>query len=314
MYALSDEELAALDPKALVERMRGIHKGMSAEHEFAAIASWLGNPRLIIHSDEVLATDKHFRVPDFLVVARRGGRDIPFLVEVKEEKEDKIRWTEKYLASMREFAMLLKLPLLVAWKRWGLWALFDSELFGKKTAAYHVSFDTAMKNNLMTALFGNVFIVVNEGFRLEIEYKLLDQSASDEAFLPAGQYESVITEAGLFTKRGKVPNDLSKLLFPIFITKAAGAPTFERSGEFIRETYATDPEGMFNASDILFTNLSWHRDPENSVDWLIALRKGLVAPAQDLRTVLQRGIEVGAIQYVLEQQPATIPSFLDGID
>ena len=55
----------------------------------------------------------------------------------------------------------------------GLWTLCDTSQFAIAETAFHLSFETAMKNNLMTALFGNVFITVKEGFRFEMTYELL---------------------------------------------------------------------------------------------------------------------------------------------
>ena len=314
IYKVPDEHLTNLDLPAYIERIRGIHQSLSAEHEFAAIASWLGNPRLIIHSDEVLATDSSLRVPDFLVVARKGDRDIPFLVEVKNEKEDSIKWSEKYLASLRGFAKLLNLPLLVAWKKHGIWLLCDSELFQKKNTAYHLSFDTAVKNNLMATLFGNLFIVVNEGFRMEIKYELLDVEKDSPDIVSEGEHEAIIVEAGLYTAKGKLPSDLAKSLFPIFLLKATDDSVVERDGRFLRQIFPTDSETMFNASDILFMTLSWSKQSGDSVNWLLALRNGEVVPVQNLRTILNRGIEGGAIQYVFEQRPQRMPSFLEGME
>jgi len=125
-YRVADEDVDNIDPKAFVNRLRGVHKGLSAEHEFAAIASWLGNPRLIVSADDVLLTDDHYRVPDFMVVVRKGSRDVPFVVEVKSTTGNKLVWSEKYLASMRQFADMLRLPLLIAWKYQGIWMLVDA--------------------------------------------------------------------------------------------------------------------------------------------------------------------------------------------
>ena len=36
-----------------------------------------------------------------------------------------------------------------------------------------------------------------------------------------------------------------------------------------------NPEGMFNLSDLLFTNLSWFREEGNEVEWITEIRKGL---------------------------------------
>jgi len=67
---------------------------------------------------------------------------------------------------------------------------------------------------------------------------------------------------------------------------------------------------MFNVSELLFTDVTWGLEDGEEVDWLAALRRGLPAPIKDLRSMLNRGIEAGAIQYVLEQQPEVMPAFL----
>lgn len=315
IYGVQADELDALDMKAYISRIRGIHHGLSAEHEFAALASWLGNPRLIIHADEVLATDNHFRVPDFLIVARRGGEDIPFLVEVKSgERGKKLVWSEDYLDSMRGFANMLKLPILVAWKPFGFWILSDTVLFEKKTTAYHLDAQVAMKSNLMTALLGNVFIKLKEGFRLEIHFKLIDSEHAANPLLPPGEYPFEIVESSLYTATGQLSSELNKQLFPIFLTRATDQSETVRTGAILRQTWTTDSDSMFAASDIMLTNFSWHKEPGEKVDWLTALRKGQVTPNVDLPNILERGIQAGAIRYVFEQQPQVIPAFLEGIN
>ena len=119
-YHLSDADIAKLEPDAFVARLKGIHRGFNAEHEFAAIASWLGRCKLVAHPDELYATNGEFRVPDFLIVSQVNGREVPVLVEVKTTDDDELVWSEKYLASLRRFAELLHMPLLVAWKRYGI--------------------------------------------------------------------------------------------------------------------------------------------------------------------------------------------------
>ena len=114
-------------------------------------------------------------MPDFLVVVKRQGKDVPFLVEIKTNSNNKLVWSQAYMASMRDFASLLKLPLLVAWKRRGLWVLTDSARFIKKVKSYHLTFDDAMKNSLMSELFGNFWVQFSEGFRLEVKMRIEDE-------------------------------------------------------------------------------------------------------------------------------------------
>ena len=312
LYEVAREDVNKLDPNALVERLKGIHKGLSAEHEFAAIASWLGSTRLIVSSDDVLHTDGRYRVPDFLVVVQKGDRDVSFLVEVKSDADNKLVWTEKYLAAMKRFADMLGMPLLVAWKWHGMWSLVDVELFEKKTVAHHLTFDVAMKNNLMSALFGNVFLKIKKGFRLELMLKLLDPEDAASEVLEDGEHAMQVTDMGLYTYNGRLPKDLTSELFPLIMARSI-EPETECEGKFLRHIFPGDHENIFNVSELLIANLSWSQD-DDEVDWLAALRNGLPVPIADLRGVLNRGIEAGALQYVLEQQPQVVPAFLEGID
>jgi hypothetical protein len=74
VYGLSTEDVAALNTEAFIEKVKRTHKGLSAEHEFAAIASWLGKCSLITQLDSVLHSSDQYRVPDFLVVVTHLAR------------------------------------------------------------------------------------------------------------------------------------------------------------------------------------------------------------------------------------------------
>ena len=144
VYGLQGEDIRAMDPDKFIEKVKRTHRGLSAEHEFAAIASWLGKCSLLTQLAGVLHSSEEYRVPDFLVVVKRDGKDVPFLVEVKTDSKDKLKWSAEYMASLRALSDLMKLPLLIAWKRHGLWVLTDSTLFTKKVTAYHLTFDDAI--------------------------------------------------------------------------------------------------------------------------------------------------------------------------
>jgi Holliday junction resolvase len=142
---LPDSDIRKLDAAALTEKIQRVHKGFSVEYEFAAIASWLGRCSLVSQLDNVLHMSAKYRAPDFMVVANHKGLEVPFLVEVKSKDADKLVWSAKYLESLQAFAALVKLPLLVAWKRGRLWVLADSTLMLKRVTAFHLSFEEAMK-------------------------------------------------------------------------------------------------------------------------------------------------------------------------
>lgn len=310
LHGFSEEELASIDFKQLSDKIRRIHQGLSAEHEFAAIASWLGKCVLLTQPDQVHASDGTYRAPDFIVVVRSGQREILFLVEVKNKQDDRLVWSNEYLTSLQRFAALLKMPLLVAWKRYGLWTMVDSVHFAKRETAYHLSFETAMKNNLMSRLFGNVWLQTAAQFRMEIGMDILDPIDPEVELLPEGGYQCVIREAGFWTENGKLPSSFSPEAFPLLLA-CGGEPRTERSGIRITQIFPTQQDTTFNLSDILLAQMSWRRDSENPIDWAVELRNGLPKGAEDFEASLRRMLDAKVLRYVLQQEPETVPGFLN---
>jgi hypothetical protein len=312
IYGLTGEDIGALDPPSFIDKVQRVHRGMSTEHEFAAIASWLGKCLLLTQLDDVLHSDGVFRAPDFLVVANFEGRRIPFLVEVKSTPDDTLKWSAGYLASLRGFADLVHLPLLVAWKRHGLWVLADSSLFTKKVTAYHLAFNDAMKSSLMSLLFGNVWITFAPEFRLELKMRIHADADLTQELLPEGTYQMQIEDAGLWTEKGKLDSVEGKDLMWLLIA-GASEDRFDRKGDLVTQQYRVDPEAMINLSDVLLARLLWNKTEPESIDWLAEIRKGLPKFTADLTELLDRALAVGALHLGIRQMPQVMPQFLKGI-
>jgi hypothetical protein len=309
-YGVREEAVAGSDSLGFVEKIKRVHQGLSAEHEFAAIASWLGRCSLLTQLDSVLHVSERYRVPDFLVVVERQGKDVPFLVEIKTDSNDKLVWSQAYMASMRDFAALLKLPLLVAWKRHGLWVLTDSARFIKKVKSYHLTFDDAMKNSLMSELFGNFWVQFSEGFRLEVKMRIEDEIDASVEKLPEREYHAVIEAAGVWTHKGRIRAvDEEELWW--FLVTAIERQENERVGGVITAQFVAKSQGIFNLSDVLVTRLQWGKEDQGEIDWLIEIRKGLPEPTAKLETILDRALELGAVSYVFKQAPQVYPEFLE---
>ena len=311
VYGLRAEHVDALDTKAFIERVKRTHKGLSAEHELAAIASWLGKCSLITQLDSVLHSSDQYRVPDFLVAVQRNGKDVPFLVEVKTDSASKLDWRPDYLESIHAFAKLMNLPLLIAWKHHGLWILTDSTRFKKKVKNYHLTFDDAVKNSLMSELFGNHWITFEEGFRFELKMRIHDEIDTSVEVLPEGNYNMVIEAAGIWTDKGRLNKEDERSLW-WFLIAAMEEEMFDRDGNIITQQFLAKSKGMFNLSDVLMSQLVWGKEDRDSIDWLTEIRKGLPNLAADLDKLLTRALELGAVHYVLRQVPHDYPEFLSG--
>jgi len=109
------------------------------------------------------------------------------LIELKTSTDEELVWSESYVASFRHFADLLHLRLLIAWKRNDIWALADTRHFQKRQTAYHLSFETALRENLMHVLFGNVIVVLKEDFQFIVEATVAEPIPT-AGLIPEGWY------------------------------------------------------------------------------------------------------------------------------
>ena len=309
IYGVGGDDINNLDPGEFVEKVQRVHRGFSAEHEFAAIASWLGKCSLVTQLDDVMHSSGMYRAPDFLVVVSLKGQEVPFLVEVKSEVSDRLKWSAGYIESLKAFANLVNLPLLVAWKRGRLWALVDAAIFSQKVTAFHLSFEDAIKNSLMSALFRNVWIAFAEGFRLELTLRIQGEIDLTADLLPEGTYEFKIEDAGLWGRKGRLTPDQGKDLWWFLVT-AASERRFDRVRDVASQQFLANSESMFNLSDVLLAQLFWNKSEGDDIDWLSEIRKGLPRIANDLDVVLHRALDVGAVRYVFEQVPEIVPAFL----
>src|SRR6185295_1227746 len=107
-----------------------------AEDHFMLLLNWLGRCHLVHRLDQLQLPPRKasaYRVPDLFADFFYEGGDTPVLIEVKKTHKDKVKWTEKYLYALKQYAELVQLPLLVAvqWQDGGLWTLNDISLFQK---------------------------------------------------------------------------------------------------------------------------------------------------------------------------------------
>ena len=313
VYKLRDVELNNVDVETFIEKVQRVHQGLSAEHEFAAIASWLGKCKLVTQLDDVLHSTGEYKVPDFLIFGNYNDQEVPFLVEVKTGDKKTLKWTDAYHTSLCNFAKLVQLPLLVAWKYNRLWVLTDTELFEKKVSAHHLSFDSAIKNNLMSTLFGNSWFSLNSSLRFVLKMQILDSVDDSTELLPEGQYNVQIQDAGLWADEQKINNEISKEFFWFYVAGASeNKPSLKREGKIIIDESPVRDE-IFNLSDILISKLLWmtpEAESAKSIDWLSHIRKGLPTSDVDFDSILKLALKHKVVHHVLDQMPQKLPRFL----
>lgn len=171
-------------PKELAERVKKLELGLPAEDHFMLLLSWLGRCHLIHRLDQLQLPPREvssFRVPDILAVFFYEGGETPVLIEVKKTTQNKIKWSEKYLYALKQYAAVLQLPLLVAvqWGDGGLWTLNDIGAFRKATVNYHLDYRAAFDNSIMCELAGDCLCSMREGVGMHMTMRKLSEPERD---------------------------------------------------------------------------------------------------------------------------------------
>lgn len=284
-------------------------------NEFFGILSWLGKCAAIHRLDQTplpIENSANLRAPDFLVFANYGGRVVPMLIECKATSDNKVDWSEKYLNSLKDFASILNLPLLLAWKWNDMWLVVDSSHFEKKVTAYHLDHEIALKENLMSLLFGNRWIKVNDEASFRIVAKVIDAilDPSEELF-EEGSYTFQIESAGFYVGErliDTVSGRCSEVLFSTFVENEVQKLEGNRARIIYRPIEGSTTVQLYG---MLLIDLYIKSGGGDEIVWPEALVRGpFDSSAEIFRNALDQAGTGQFIEMVLSQVPATVPEYL----
>jgi hypothetical protein len=301
---------------AVANRVQQIQAGLSPELEFIAAANWLGKIHAINRIDQIplpQTAEKTERVyvPDILCIATTHAGNQPFLIEVKTtagppSTKLKLVWTEKYITSLRRYSEVLQMPLLLAWKAGHIWTLVDVTHFKKKVTSYHLDWGTALRENLMHLLFGDQLIQLTDrvSFFLDanVEGETLPQPP---ALMPEGLRSMRLTGAGFSVDGNSM--ELSNELSWVVIHAATNSEVNVTGPHSVRISNTAEPNTIFSLTDFALMLFLW--DEKDVPDWENVVRRPASIAAQKVREELEKGFQLGVVQYILNQRPNTIPPF-----
>jgi hypothetical protein len=175
------------------------------------LLSWIGQCDLVHKLDQLVSppsAKSHYGVPDLVAVFRYGGRLVPVLIEVKASYNKHLptlSWKSDYLNELREYAEILHLPFLVAWK-WKtgrIWTLFEAKHFKFATKHYHISFQDAMEESLLCQLAGDFSVDYCPNVGLHFVFHMDKKLASKKEGNTVTQ-EWLMTATDAFFTNGKM--------------------------------------------------------------------------------------------------------------
>lgn len=302
------EELGYPDAAEIARLAARLENGLPEEDELSVVFHWLGRCRLVHKLDQSPYPPgawESFRVPDLLAVFEVSGRSLPVLVEVKKSQRTQLSWRPDYLEALWAYAGLVGMPLLVAWKQGGLWALFDSAHFKKAKKNYRISFAEAMRQSLMGILAGDFAFVFWGRVGLHIRARKLRK-------LSQGGFEGVIDDAYLLNARGERHNGSGGIL--ALISCIEQEVQLEESETHVEQHFLIpEQEQVEFAHRVLPALVSMKDTASDRVLWRQLLRREKlslfalnVAPVEAAKNALNAGF----LRYVLNVRPVTLPAFL----
>ena len=299
--------------KMVSDRIKTLESGLSPEMEFIAVVNWLGRTRAISRIDQTpmprcnnIVPD--LKVPDIICIASLHERTLPLLIEVKRSDDDKLVWAERYITGLRRYADSMQAPLLVAWKCGHIWTLTDARHFEKRVTSYHLSFKKALTENLMSIIFGDCLVVLTQRLSFYLDGEIKGGTLplpQPPKLIPPGEHTIAILGAGflLDNKPIDLPNELTWIFF-----RAPDENVVKVTGEkTVRVFYTPISETAFSLTDFALMLLLWAE--QEKPDWDNVVRKEIPISAARSREALLNGIDLGVIQYVLEQRPVTQPAY-----
>jgi len=309
-----------INPALLVDRVKRLDLGLPAEDEFVFILSWLGKCSLVHKLDQRQFPPKsrnEYQVPDLFASFKTKVGLKQVLVEIKVTNKKKLKWKADYLQKLKSYSNLLGIPLLVAWKFYGLWLLVDIECFQKAKLNFHLSIETAMKNNLMSFLAGDFAYVVKPNVGLHFvmkKEKLVDEKTTGKT--SKEQQWLVRIEKAYFTNsEGSQTSNLPSGLWPLFISAEPESQDRVEQDYIYQSFVISEDSGIKFAHTALPVLLNFSNNEEEKIHWRKQLEEHKYpVEFRIFYEAAQAGIEKQYIQYIFHLIPENIPSFLEDIE
>lgn len=147
------------DADSLADRVKRLDIGLPLEDEFSIICGWLGRCTLVHKLDQKqhpANSSDRFQVPDLLAnFTLPDGTEKTVLIEVKSSRKNVMSFRPDYVARLKAYGEMLGLPVLVAWKKLGLWTLVSIDEFKLAKKNLNLQFTDAVTRSHMGSLLGD---------------------------------------------------------------------------------------------------------------------------------------------------------------
>lgn len=302
------------DAAAVAERVRRLDIGLPIEDEFSVVCAWLGKCQLLHKLDQhqvPIASKQEFQVPDLLAKFSTQTSKSPVLIEVKSKKDKLLSFKPEYMGRLQNYADLVDMPLLVAWKFHSLWVLFEARHMKKANKNFNITLATAMRENLLGILAGDVAYKIGAGAGIHLRFRkdrLLGSEKTSEG--QTEQWVMTIDDVSFTDREGARRTDLGSAVQSLF-TAWDLEEEEEHTDSHIHLHFVAGTEGVQFAHSALVYLLNWESPHDGRPHWRGLLRREQVsANVASFSAALDDAFRQKVVSHVFYLQPHATPDFL----
>ena len=302
------------DAAAVAERVRRLDIGLPVEDEFSVVCAWLGKCQLLHKLDQhqvPIASKQEFQVPDLLAKFSTQTSRSPVLIEVKSKNDKLLSFKPDYLKRLQNYADLVSMPLLVAWKFHSVWMLFEVRHMKKADKNFNITLNTAMQENLLGVLAGDVAYKIGAGAGIHLRFrrdKLLGTEKTDDGH--DEKWAMTIDDVSFTDREGARRTDLDGDVQSLF-TAWDLEDKEEHTDSHIHMHFVAGEEGMQFAHTALVRLLNWESPHDDRPHWRGLLRKEQVTVnVASFSAALDAAFRQKVVSHVFYFQPHAMPDFL----
>lgn len=302
------------DPKRIAARVWRLNLGLPREDEFSVVCTWLGRCDLVHKLDQKqvpVASRETYQVPDLFAVFRHKGRRVAVLVEVKASNDNTLSFRPDYLRRLQNYAGLLRLPALIAWKFHGLWILFDISHLQKAQKNFNISFGSAIRENLLGLLAGDFSYSLSLGSGVHLRFRKDELiSEVDKDGVIEQQWKMTCDDVSFTDGAGEARRDLDPQTQALFLSwpleqEEAHSPTH------VTMSYVARSDQELFAHMALVRLLDWQLPADDKLNWRTLLGQSPVLHGvADFTEAIKAALRQKIVHHVIHQVPATTPAFL----
>ena len=307
------------DPVEVAKRVRRLDIGLPAEDEFSVVCAWLGKCELLHKLDQCqvpVGSKKYFQVPDLLAKFSTQTSKSPVLIEVKSKSDKVLSFKPEYLNGLQNYADLMGMPLLVAWKFNNIWTLFDVRHMKKASRKggknFKINIFDAMRENLLGILAGDIAYTIGAGagvhYRLRKD-ELLRAEIGDDC--TTEEWKFVIEDVSFTDYMGRtLGKELSADIQSLFATWGLESEEVHTESH-IDLHFVAEGGGIEYAHAALVSLLNWESRRDGRPHWRRLLKEEKITESvTSFTAALYAAHGQKVVSLILHQIPNTMPEFL----